>query len=259
MDPLAIEQLIIAIGLDNILAGNPRYGVGVQEEADKMSTRIRGDVLSFMNGGDGEPKAVDFSYPDVLDQLTDQADDEGDALSQRNLDALYAKLPPELADAVNMAATPIVLALSGMLPRRVSRSSVKLTVGEPAPEALHRFKRQWTAAVDPLSIVRDPMSANPTTVAAVAQFYPELYEGVIKPAVDEAIATLRTRRGENWDLDFARNRAIKVLVGAPSVNLDLAADFEKARPQPQPPPPSSAATVKQEQKTTEAETLASQR
>jgi hypothetical protein len=254
VDPLAVEHLLIAIGLGDILAGTPRFGVGVQEEAAKMPARVRADLLSFLNGGEGETSDVEFDWKDALDQLTNED------TAQRNLEALYAKLPPEVADEINAAATPVVMALQGLLPRRVSRSTVKLSIEEPAPEALFRFKRQWTGAVDPRSILRDPMSADPTTVAAVAQFYPDFYQSILT-AIDEAIATMRTRRGEAWDLDHARDRALRVLLGAPAVNLELASDFASVQVQQQAPQPrkATAAAARQEKQTTEAEQLPSQR
>lgn len=231
---LESESLLAAIGLERVLRGNPAFGQGQQDDVVALPDRIRRSILRFMGGGDAEVQdEPDFDY-DAVDEML-HADDttNGDRIA-----ALRALGLGELTEDVIADATRITQLLTASFPRRSRLTSVKVTKEPPEPFALARFERQWAAARDPLGVVRDLESGAIDTaeVAALEAMWSELYALVLGIA-DQCIATMKVRRGENWDLDDEKDRAFKTLLGVPTIDLDLAKDYAQyAQPVYQPPP-----------------------
>src|SRR3954469_7590833 len=115
----------------------------------------------------------------------------------------------------------------------------------PEPYSLGRWRRQWSVACDPMIVIRDMLEGNidPGMVSTLQQTFPELYK-VILAQLDDAIATMKTRRGDKWDLPEDKNRDVKILLGIPYLNFDLANAYaavppiraEPAGKTPGPPP-----------------------
>jgi hypothetical protein len=106
-------------------------------------------------------------------------------------------------------------------------------------------------ANDPLVVLRDLLdgSIDSGMVQALADYYPEFFKALTSPGglVDDAIATMKANRGEDWDIDGDKDKLLQVLLQVQGVNLGLANDFARvAAIQPPPPtvsPKSKALTI----------------
>lgn len=253
---LESEAILAAIGLPGVLKSRPRFGQEQQADAAALPMRIRRDLLRFMSGAaDPVSKLPEFDYDEVRDLL-----DAGDETNTERTHALYQLLPPDLAEEVEADAARIVGALQGVLPRQVYKSVAKVHSDPPEPYALGRFRRAWEVAKDPRSVLRDLLEdqIGPGDVEALKLFWPEIYS-MLMAQVDEAISTMKSRRGENWDLGAGHDRALKALIGAPTIDMTMAQDYAKyAAPLSLLPPPRSAAQAVKTGDLKEAEQLPGQ-
>jgi hypothetical protein len=231
---LASESVLAAVGLDQVLDGRPTYNQEQQADAAKFAQRVRALLLKFMGGATSPVSDLpDFDYERVSKLLN--ADD--DANTERTA-KLHQLLPPEMSDEVLATASRIVGMLEENFPRRVWKTSARVHTDPPEPFQLGRFQRRWAVACDPMIVLRDLIEGqlDLDEVQALADFYPDLYQAVLDQ-VDDAIATMKARRGDKWDLDAKQDRAIKTLVQAPTFDPALAADYvqlaqTKTAPQP---------------------------
>jgi hypothetical protein len=76
-------------------------------------------------------------------------------------------------------------------------------------------------------------------VAALEAAYPAIYEAVATPGglIDDAIASLKSRRGEKWDVTDDQDRQVKILIGADPIDFDLANEYAALSPAVAPPQP----------------------
>jgi len=237
---LESELTVASMGLAPILRARPRLTIGQGEDAASWLPRARALILRFLGGGSEESaEQPAFDYKDVSELL--EADEDE---IQARADALYGVLPPEMIDDVVASATKAVNYLQQSIPKRVWRTAVNAHVDPPGPVDMDRFRRRWLVAADPAVVLRDLMrgAIDPVMVDALAEMYPELYKA-LQSTVDDAIATMKSRRGEKWDINATRNRDLLTLLQAPAINLgivDALAQAQEPIDQGQPagaPPP----------------------
>jgi hypothetical protein len=222
---LQSEATLAAIGVEPILEGKPRFNQEQQNDARALADRMRALVLRFLSGAEDEPADLPaFDYKTTADLL--------DNVGEEQTHGLVTLLPEPLADEVEADATRLIHYLQGALPRSVRKSMVKATNDPPEPFELGRFRRKWAIANDPTIVLRDLLSASIDSagVQALAQMFPATYQALTGPGgiVDEAIATMKSRRGDRWDLSISRDRLLRVLMQTEDADLDLATDFARA-------------------------------
>ena len=218
MTPLETEAALASIGLGAILDNDPRWNQETAEGAVKWLQRARALVLRFMSGVTEEAAEVpDFNWATVADHL--DADD--DAVAARD-EAIRAALPDDIQEDVIGAASRILMAIQQVFPRSIRKTSVNVTPQEPGPMALEKFRVQWEIATDPMRALHQLVegSLSLDAVDAFRMLWPELYKAVAGEggAVDDAIATMKSRRGENWNVDDDRDASLKTLLGIDVLN-----------------------------------------
>lgn len=247
MTPLEAEIAVAVLGLDKILRGETSWTMGKAEDAAAFAKRARALVLKAITTNEpAEAEEPEFSYEDTRKLL--EAD--GDEVERRN-NAFYEAVPDDIQDDVHAAATRAIGFLQAAQPRRVTKTTARMDVSPPEPFELDRFARMWRVAVDPMYAVRSMASGSLDTVMvdALAKTYPAIYalvSGRLEPGgdlaeetglLDEAIDTMRTRRGDRWDVTDDQDRQIKILLGEEPIDLDLANEFAAIAPLVAPPAP----------------------
>ena len=245
MTPLEAETVVAALGLDAILRGNPSWSLERQENAAAFGKRARAALLRFL--GASEP---DAEAEDVPEFDWDEASKLLQEVGEEQNEALFDALPDDIQDDVLGAATRAIGYLQEVLPRRVTKTTALDAVTPPEPFELDRFARMWMVAVDPMSAVRAMRegSLDMVMVSALAAMYPALYESVAAEGglLDEAIAVMKARRGDKWDVTDDQDRQVKILIQADPIDFDLAADFAALTPAAPAPPgqPRGAKAIK---------------
>lgn len=226
---LESEAKTAAIGIDSIVRAKPTFNATQEYDAEATPARARALIIKFLSGGDAkESEFPSFDYADVKALLEGQAEKHAEALRK------VADDPQVHADV-----TRILGYLQSSIPRRVTKSTVKQTVLPPEAFELGRFRRKWMVATRPVTVLEDLCNGSIDTgmVAAFAAMWPETYK-MVKQMVDDSIAAMKDRRGENFDLSIGRNADMCVLLQAPSVNFELANDYARIAAQvPQAPAP----------------------
>ena len=232
MTPLDAEVATAAVGLGSIMNGDPAWAGTHQEDFAMFKKRVR--ILLLRALKNQQPEADDTEEPafdyDEAKKLLDADDDE----LERRHNALYDALPDDIQDDVQGAATKAIEYLQSVIPRLVIKTIAREDVRPPDPFALDRFARQWRVVVDPMHALRAVAEGSLDVVMADAlkAAYPEIYKLVAGEGglTDEAIAAMKARKGPNWDVTDDQDRQIKILLGKPSVDMDLAADFAAMQP-----------------------------
>lgn len=238
MTPLEAEQAVAALGLDAIMRGSPSWSLERQNDAASFPKRARALLLKALGNPDPDPSDEDlppFEYDDVVELL--EADDEE---VERRTNALYDALPDDIQDDVEAAATRAIAHLQNTLPKRVMKTTARVDVTPPEPFELDRFARAYRVAVDPMWALRAMAvgGLDMVMVEAMEALYPALYELIATPGglLDDALAAMKARRGEKWDVTDDQDRQVKILIGADPIDLDLANDFAAVAQAPAPPP-----------------------
>lgn len=246
LDPLHSEMMVGALGLDRILAGTPSFTREAQESAVAFPKRARALLLRALQerepGTEDEPA---FDYDEARKML--DADTEE---IERRHNQLFDALPDDIQDDVQAAATNAINYLQGVIPRLIIKTTAREDSPPPEPFALDRFARAWRVAVDPMSALRAMAdgSLDMIQVEALKAAYPQIYKLVASEGglLDEAIAAVKARKGDRWDVTDDQDRQIKILIGADPVDLELAADFAASQPTTpaQQPRPTSKKSVR---------------
>lgn len=237
MTPLERESMVAALGLDRILKGTTAFTQEVQADAVSFPKRARAALLRFLSGTEQEPEDMPpFDWHEAKGLL--------DNVSEAQNQALFDALPDDIQDEVLATATLAIQHLQATLPRRVTRTAARVDVLPPEPFELGRFERAWLVAIDPLGAIKAMTegSLDMGMVAALAAMYPALYKLIAGEGglLDDAIATMKARRGENWDITEDQNRQVKILIQDDPIDFDLAADFEALSPAAMAPPPKAS-------------------
>lgn len=238
MTPLDAEIATAAVGLDAILRGSPSWSLETQ--ADVLAFPKRAKALLIKSLGrtapEGEDEEPPFDY-DEAKKLLEADDDE----IERRAEALFSALPDDIQDDVQAAASRAISYLQDIFPRRVTKTTARMDVSPPEPFELDRFARAWRVVTDPLHALRAMAEGglDMVSVEALAKAYPAIYEmvsGRTEPGtpgggglLDEAIATMKGRRGERWDITDDQDRQVKILLGEDSIDLELANEFAESQ------------------------------
>lgn len=233
--PLDAECLLVAIGVHNVLAGEPSLHKYQIEKAAMLPKECRKVLLRFLSTDAFEP-AEDYrsiDYDELKKQLSHGPTPEQQA-------ALAAAVPdPELAQAMGDEVSRIQQWANGVFPRE-TRDTVRGPVDEePSAAALGDFARLWEVVCDPMVILRDLSEGclSDDQAAAVAQVWPNIY-GIMRQASADAIAAT-TKRGEPT---MRKQAQIRVLRQEPDFDPELAAAIQATyaasqQGQQQPPRP----------------------
>lgn len=235
MTPLEAEITVAVLGLDAILRGTPSWTVGRQEDAASFEKRARALILKALvntEPGTGDDEDA-FDYDEASELLQNVGEEQNEAL--------FSALPDDIQDDVSNAATRAIEHLQAIQPRRVTKTTAREVVEPPEPYELDRFARAWRVGVDPMSALRNMSvgALDMVQVDALEAMYPEIYKRVAREGglLDDAIATMKTRRGDKWDVTDGQDRQVKILIGADPIDFDLANDFAELGQIAQPPPP----------------------
>lgn len=232
LTPAQAEAFVAVIGIDKILDATPTLNLEQMDRAENLPRTTRAALLRFMSSPERtEPDDLPpFDYAHVS-KVLQQDPAESEKVSNALHEALRGRLHDDDAQEVVNVATKIILALQASIPRRIYKSVVNETVMPPEPYSLGRWRRQWSVAADPMIVIRDMLEGNidPGMVSTLQQTYPELYKMVLAQ-LDDAIATMKTRRGDKWDLPEDKNRDVKILLGIPYLNFDLANAYAAVPP-----------------------------
>jgi len=232
LDPLHAETMVAALGLDRILNSNPSFTREAQEASITFPKRARALLLRALSRTEPEAddtEAPEFDYDDAK-RMLDAGDDE---VEKRHL-ALFEAVPDDIQDDVQAAASTAIQYLQSVLPRQLLKTTARLAVNHPEPFALDRFTRQWRVAVDPMHAMRAMAegSLDMVMVDALKGAYPAIYKLIADPGglLDDAIAAMKARRGDRWDVNDDQDRQVKILIGADPIDFDLAADLAASQP-----------------------------
>lgn len=230
MDPAAVasalpaESALAVIGLRNILTGEPVYRATQRKEAATLPRVIKEHVMAFL-------KRPDFDRASALPAFN--FDKSGKLLirggTPENADKLAKALKePGLTKAVMAVATQATEYLNTRRPRR-ERQGLDGTEQLPPPgQAVARWGRLWSIANDPMLTLRD-LRENCLTAAMASCFrdlYPALYQ-TANDAIQDGLVTMKAARA-TWSLSIAKERALRVLLGMPIHNLQLAQQIQQA-------------------------------
>jgi hypothetical protein len=222
-DQLDAETVLAVIGVDKILAGDPKFGQTERQKALAMPKDIRAAVNRFLSSNtlDEAAPLPDFDYRSVA-KLLENFDPDDPKPEQR----VFELLPGDLGLEVNTLADKIAAKLEERFPRVIRKSSVKADVDPPSDSELAAFARGWFVANDPMIVIRDlnEGSVSFDEVEALAEFYPGLYQRILD-TVDACTDGMRARR-PGWDLTYDRDQILRTLTGKEAERQSLFSDFE---------------------------------
>jgi hypothetical protein len=222
IDPLLAEMTLARLGLQPLLGGKPRrLGRRAPDIGREMQRLIDGFLASSKRAPLSPDPPFDF---DEVSKLIDGSS------ADRASEALRAAVPDQdMFDAIEQAATKMVETLHSELPQ-TTREDIYGTVIEPGSDLdVARFARAWSVANDPLIALRDLAEGSLTTdmVQALAMFWPSLYQ-MAQAYVREALADMRAKRPgpPPWELEPRRDRLLRLFMGVPYVDPEIAADYQ---------------------------------
>lgn len=226
-DPLTVESLIVALGLERILDGKPpELDEARQRKALALRKEIRTLVTAFLSKAEREPvdDLPDFDYDEVSMLLRR-------AGSEKQIAALFAAMPDrdhQLGRAIAGAAAPIVELLRQVLPRQVRKTVAGIVVSPGTATDEAKFARTWSVALDPLICLRDMREGclSEDMVKAWQLFYPAMLR-YAKSSVFAGIEMLSAKRPA-WVESMTDDRTAQLLtlMQRPDERPDLTADFQ---------------------------------
>jgi hypothetical protein len=235
MNPLDLESLLAAIGVDKVLEAKPTLHKYQVLEAAKAPQTMRAQILKFLATDDFEPSAdpPDFDYDELKAQLSQGVTTEQQAaLAQAVGD-------PEMAQELGTEASRIVNWANTVLPRE-TRDSIRGPIDETPPAAaLGDFARIWLVAVHPMAALDELAEGelSDDQVAALAISWPALY-GEMRQAVSDSIATMNGRR-KTWEPSSAKAAQLDTLMQRDSFDAALAGAMQAVYAVPPAPPPAA--------------------
>jgi hypothetical protein len=222
--PLAAESALAVIGLKNVLAGEPTFKATQRKEAATLPKVIKDHVLAFL-------RRPDFDRTSALPAVNFEK--AGKLLvrsgTPENAQALMdAAKDPDLGQALIAQATKAVEYLNTHRPHR-ERQGLDGTEQLPPPgQAVARWSRVWCVANDPMIVLRDLREGclSADMVGAFRDMYPALYKTTVE-AIQDGLVTMKASR-KIWRLSIAKERALRVFMGLPIHNVQLAQQIQQA-------------------------------
>lgn len=237
--PLDVEALFVAIGLQSILDARPTLHKYQLQQAAEVPAELRRRVLRFMasdtfaEGKDVPP----FDFTKTLEQVS-----AGQTPKQTH--ALAAAIPDhELALDLGIQASRITTWANGIIPRDSRPVAGGGSISdEPTGHTLADFRRVWHVAADPMIVLDDleDGSLSDDQVGTLALLYPALYME-IRQAVSDDMATMRARKGKDWEPSPTKGQLLGTLLQADPTDPDLTATMQTIyandpEAAPKPPP-----------------------
>lgn len=222
--PLAVESALAVIGLRNILIGEPAFKATQRKDAATLPKAIKEHVLAFLKRPDFDRTAA---LPAVNFEKAGKLLVRGG--TPENAEALMkATKDPALGSAVMALASKAIEYLNEHRPRR-ERQGLDGTEQLPPPgQAMARWNRLWLVGNEPMLVLRDlregTLSAD--MARAFRDLWPDLYKATTN-AIQDGLVTMKAAR-KTWKLPIAKERALRILMGLPIHNVQLAQQIQQA-------------------------------
>jgi hypothetical protein len=224
LSPLAPESALAVIGLRNILTGDVTYRATQRKEAAALPKTIKDHVLAFLKRPDFDRTAA---LPVVNFEKAGKLLVRGG--TPENAEALMAAVKePDLGAAVMALASKHIEYLNAHRPRR-ERQGLDGTEQLPPPgQAMARWNRLWLVSNDPELVLRDLREGclSADMARCFRDLYPALYKSTTD-AIQDGLVTMKAAR-KTWTLPIAKERALRVLMGLPIHNVQLAQQIQQA-------------------------------
>lgn len=218
---LDAELVLAAIGLENVLAGTPKFGMTERARALAIPRQIKAALTDFLAI---DRPGANAPFPDFnWDEFTALLESDTHAREE----ALFAVLPGDLGIEVMNNAVRIQQLLVPMIQRTIHRSSVAVNVLPPSESEEAAIARTWSVAATPMIVMADlkDWSLSEDMTGALREFYPAIY-AMVEGATDEAIDARRAE-DEEWDLSFDQDQVLRTLTGVEEDRPMLTADYEQ--------------------------------
>jgi len=225
VEPIDLESLFVAIGLDRILAARPKLHIYELQRAAKLPQEIRRRLSRFLVTPDFGPAAdvPAFDYKQALKTIPA-------GLTDKQAQAITDAIPdPDMAMDLGTQARAILAWANGILPREHLEPVTKeMRLGTPAPSTVADFRRAWNVAREPMIVLDDleDGSLAEDQVAALALLYPSLYAD-IQQAAEEIMSAQVARRGEEWEPAPQKRVLLGVLLQKDLIDPELASMVQK--------------------------------
>ena len=225
MQPIDLESLFVAIGLDRILAARPKLHVYELQRAAKLPQEIRRRLSRFLVTPEFGPAAdvPAFDYQEALKQIPA-------GLTDKQSKALMDNVPdPDMAMELGTQARTILTWANGILPREhLEPVTNEMRLGTPAPSTLADFRRAWNVAREPMIVMDDleDGSLSEDQVSTLAMLYPALYADM-KQAAEEVMTAQVARRGQEWEPAPQKRVMLGVLLQKDLIDPELTAMVQK--------------------------------
>jgi hypothetical protein len=226
-DPLAVECVVAAIGIEPFVSKELRRVYGYhQERSSGIPAAIDRQIYRFIQREEPAAAAAlpDFDYDEVKELL------EAETLPA-HVQAQIAAFGEfgDLALAVNVEVQRIVKYLQGKLPKRVHMSLAGPEYTRPPESDIARFARTWAIACDPMGTLDDlnEYALSRDQVASLADLYPLLWKyisaqsgGSVTRQLARAVAQA-TSEGGKFHLLRQKETLLRVLVKNEAPNIPL--------------------------------------
>lgn len=218
---LSPEAVLVAIGLESVLGGSPKFGEVERAKAIGLPKEINRAVRDFLASANPGPSAAlpPFDWEEFTALL------EADVPERE--ERLFEVLPGDLGIEVMNLAVRIQQQMLPMVQRTVRRTSVAVETLPPSESEEAAIARTWSVAADPMIVFAnlEDWSLSEDMAAALREFYPEI-NGVAQAAVDTAVDARRARSA-TWDLSYDQDAVLRTLTGIPEDRPMLTADYEQ--------------------------------
>jgi hypothetical protein len=225
VQPIDLESLFVAIGLDRILASRPKMHIYELQRAAKLPQEIRRRLGRLIVTPEFGPAAdvPAFDYQEALKTIPA-------GLTDKQSQALNDTIPdPELAMDLGIQARTILTWADSILPREPLPAVTKeARLGTPSHSAVADFRRVWNVAQDPMIVLDDleDGSLAEDQVAALALLYPALYADIQQAAEDVMTAQV-ARRGQDWEPAPQKRAMLGVLLQKDLLDPELTAAVQQ--------------------------------
>jgi hypothetical protein len=224
-EPLEVESVLAAIGVDKILRAEPTFLRRQFIEARELPAKMREAFDGFFESAKFEPSEAlpPFDYADVLALVSSPQDSD-------QTSALADVMPdPEMAMELGIEANRVRTWANQTIPRNPRQTLTGQKMDTPGPEDLAVFRTRWQAACDPMVVVRDMLEGclDADQVSTVALLYPELY-AAMRQACTDALTAATMKHGTDWDPTPDKAAQVRTLLQMTQFDQSLASTVQQA-------------------------------
>jgi len=243
-DDLTAEMALAAIGLENWLRAQCKFGVTERDKVRTSKRRLDKEMLEFLSAETvpvGPLPSITWTEAQELLFPKDQGKEH-----ERALSLLRAVRAPRFAMAVQAVAEKATAYLQQVFPRTIRMFMAGDKIGPPNNLDWARFREMWEVGTGPDSVMQALREGtlNDRQVGALETMYPALYATVSQAATD-AIITMKAKRPK-WYLTLPKERQLSKLQQREAPNLPLGLDIQAmyaGKSGGQPPKPKGPATT----------------